>query len=714
MMKRERLSPPVSSSATIQTRQALRAPPEQRPSCDNKRSTEYIRASNADSSHLSNVHLNELNAIWASNPEVPSVVSRRAWAEARNIDPAKVHTWFSRRKCNTLAKGGQVFEGSYELPVDAPKELLSAGKERLDKPKGVKRERAVSPALRLPVKKKRQKIGLESTRVHAQADMELHLLRSVDTNAINESQPLPVCHIRAHNANPHPSGFSCSQIYQASLTKPSNITSMSPLSSRMHTPDLAFSSALPSSEFDVDELALWEPSLSYSAVEAPVQPYSSPGGANLVPIVSRRVPMPLPTQKSIEQGAYMRHLSNMDSQNGAYMNSSRSSIIPPDQKRKCATFETESAYSAGSSTSIPNPAGFSSSLNASDCAGVVPAWYTNRVNPAFQMNAISDTTTVSRLYSHTNVSSSGSVASSRLIDILPASSPGLTPNPPASALPHTAILPPVAFMHSPALAATHSHAYAPWHLTLPGASHCYMATDGSAGSIRSASSCAFTATDSSALSFPSMHPLNFSATTVPVSMSIPASALKVGIADTTTMITTAGVPELVSTSSASSRALDQTWISAPKFPARLPHYPNQGSKMPDDLPYTASPSAQGNDTEPPEEAKKPTDTRLGSQVKIEGVKAKVARRKPKEKKKEKDGVAGWERGPKHDLGEDNVTMTETKARPLLKGKVSDFRLAKPSDIVAYDLETSRKPKFQSLGALRNVWQMYTARICRYM
>lgn len=72
----------------------------------------------------------ELLAIWKSDPRVPTVASRRAWAASRGADPKRVHQWFYRRARAKKAKAsvsGETYELSLEpcaIP-DAKMELVS-------------------------------------------------------------------------------------------------------------------------------------------------------------------------------------------------------------------------------------------------------------------------------------------------------------------------------------------------------------------------------------------------------------------------------------------------------------------------------------------------------------------------------------------------------------------------------------------------------------
>lgn len=60
----------------------------------------------------------ELWAIWKSEPRVPTVASRYAWAVSRNADPTRVHHWFcSRRRCAKEA-GQLISHETYELSLE--------------------------------------------------------------------------------------------------------------------------------------------------------------------------------------------------------------------------------------------------------------------------------------------------------------------------------------------------------------------------------------------------------------------------------------------------------------------------------------------------------------------------------------------------------------------------------------------------------------------
>ncbi|EJD45694.1 hypothetical protein AURDEDRAFT_165146 [Auricularia subglabra TFB-10046 SS5] len=63
---------------------------------------------------LHHVYVQELKAIWAAYPRIPTVQSRRDWAAARGLEPVAVHQWFYRRKNADLSLP------DYSLPVGSP------------------------------------------------------------------------------------------------------------------------------------------------------------------------------------------------------------------------------------------------------------------------------------------------------------------------------------------------------------------------------------------------------------------------------------------------------------------------------------------------------------------------------------------------------------------------------------------------------------------
>lgn len=84
--------------------------------------------------HMTLAAREELWAIWRSDPRVPTIASRHAWAASRNVSLIRVDQWFSSRKSKAKKSGQPVSNDSYELslepravPVDieVKRELLS-------------------------------------------------------------------------------------------------------------------------------------------------------------------------------------------------------------------------------------------------------------------------------------------------------------------------------------------------------------------------------------------------------------------------------------------------------------------------------------------------------------------------------------------------------------------------------------------------------------
>ncbi|KAH8827399.1 hypothetical protein DL96DRAFT_1710527 [Flagelloscypha sp. PMI_526] len=65
----------------------------------------------------------ELENIWENNRRIPTAASRRQWALARNIEPSRVHHWFSNRVRKARQEGIPVTPGEYHLDVGNPKML---------------------------------------------------------------------------------------------------------------------------------------------------------------------------------------------------------------------------------------------------------------------------------------------------------------------------------------------------------------------------------------------------------------------------------------------------------------------------------------------------------------------------------------------------------------------------------------------------------------
>ncbi|KIK64024.1 hypothetical protein GYMLUDRAFT_111447, partial [Collybiopsis luxurians FD-317 M1] len=65
-------------------------------------------------------NIDELDKIWNADKRLPTLPSRRAWAEARNLQPSEVNFWFWRKRTSAKAKGIALASGYYHLPVGTP------------------------------------------------------------------------------------------------------------------------------------------------------------------------------------------------------------------------------------------------------------------------------------------------------------------------------------------------------------------------------------------------------------------------------------------------------------------------------------------------------------------------------------------------------------------------------------------------------------------
>ncbi|KAG2338720.1 hypothetical protein BDR05DRAFT_968867 [Suillus weaverae] len=60
----------------------------------------------------------ELWVIWKSDPRVPTIASRHAWAASRNVSPLRVDQWFCSRKSQAKKLGQPISNDSYELSLE--------------------------------------------------------------------------------------------------------------------------------------------------------------------------------------------------------------------------------------------------------------------------------------------------------------------------------------------------------------------------------------------------------------------------------------------------------------------------------------------------------------------------------------------------------------------------------------------------------------------
>lgn len=66
------------------------------------------------------LHFEELSKAWETDRRIPSVKSRRAWAEARNLKPHNVHSWWYRRRPLARKLKIKIPHGTYELDIGTP------------------------------------------------------------------------------------------------------------------------------------------------------------------------------------------------------------------------------------------------------------------------------------------------------------------------------------------------------------------------------------------------------------------------------------------------------------------------------------------------------------------------------------------------------------------------------------------------------------------
>ena len=66
------------------------------------------------------LHFEELEKIWEADRRIPTVSSRRAWAEARDLNPTNVHSWWYRRRPLARKLKIKIPRDEYELGVGAP------------------------------------------------------------------------------------------------------------------------------------------------------------------------------------------------------------------------------------------------------------------------------------------------------------------------------------------------------------------------------------------------------------------------------------------------------------------------------------------------------------------------------------------------------------------------------------------------------------------
>jgi len=66
------------------------------------------------------LHFEELSKAWEADRRIPSAKSRCAWAQARNLKPANVNSWWYRRRPLARKLKISIPHGTYELDIGTP------------------------------------------------------------------------------------------------------------------------------------------------------------------------------------------------------------------------------------------------------------------------------------------------------------------------------------------------------------------------------------------------------------------------------------------------------------------------------------------------------------------------------------------------------------------------------------------------------------------
>ncbi|KAH9840876.1 uncharacterized protein C8Q71DRAFT_846164 [Rhodofomes roseus] len=246
--------------------------------------------------HLTKEQRTELEGIWKEDSRIPTVESRRVWAEARNIEPRLVHNWFSKKRARTVRLGVPVPAGTYELQnrveVELPATLPSNAAYT------VKRERSPSPSLSQPVKKRQKTAGASTPRTILPGKKSGSRTRNSVKIEDGVFRVIPVRHTRKHATNPHPACLTCIRAHTATVSYDLPPSSPPP-SSPSAIPELTFSSDAPSSDVGLESPLT---PIASDGEEAEIEAYlnhhsSAVGTARIYPPPRKHVP------RSIKQSA---------------------------------------------------------------------------------------------------------------------------------------------------------------------------------------------------------------------------------------------------------------------------------------------------------------------------------------------------------------------------------------------------------------------------
>ncbi|KAI0363793.1 hypothetical protein BV20DRAFT_1057722 [Pilatotrama ljubarskyi] len=278
-------------------------------------------------SPFSRSHRFELNSLLEDSSIELSIAFCHTWAASREVDPAIVVDWVRRRSLGGSRQGGPLAAQGKDtneagFPVSSPSTTSVSI--------SVKRERAASPNLSEPVKKKR-KAGrgrVDSTLTHASSS---HLITTSSET---------VRHTRAHDTSPHPS---CPTCILAGDSSDSDHPPSGPQAA--HTEDSDAMAALTPSVLDFVSSAI--PSISRPVLKSALR-------------LSRRTSVRPPRRVRFSEALYQEALAAYTQRNvsgrqiiDAYTQAPPSGLaelvsptLPPRQKRKRAVYAGEEAVSS--------------------------------------------------------------------------------------------------------------------------------------------------------------------------------------------------------------------------------------------------------------------------------------------------------------------------------------------------------------------------------
>ena len=83
------------------------------------------------------LHFEELSRIWEADRRIPTISSRRHWAEARNVNPVNVHSWWYRRRPLAKKLKIKIPREEYDLDVGTPPLLPAIEEIKVEVPSEV-------------------------------------------------------------------------------------------------------------------------------------------------------------------------------------------------------------------------------------------------------------------------------------------------------------------------------------------------------------------------------------------------------------------------------------------------------------------------------------------------------------------------------------------------------------------------------------------------